>query len=125
MSVELRAISEIPGAGAVPDPRVPLSGRASFARALDEAQGKTPEERAREAAADFVSQTLVLPVLAQMREMNDAAEPFKPTQAEKQFGALLDARLAKDITRASGFPLVDRLARDLLRQQTGGVEVRA
>lgn len=82
-----------------------------------------PEIKARDAASDFVAQTLVLPVLAQMREMNDAADPFKPSSGEKQFGALLDQKLAKEITKASSFPLVDRLARDLLRSQ--GIQPRS
>lgn len=90
----------------------------SFAQALHTAKNKTSaHERARDTAADFVAQTLVLPILTQLRETNDAAGPFKPSSGEKQFGSLLDQRLAKDITRASSFPLVDRLARDLLRAQ--------
>lgn len=75
------------------------------------------EERARDTAERLVAQTLVLPVLRQVRESNEAAAPFAPGEGEKQFGALLDERIAEDITKAAGFPLVDRLARDLLRDR--------
>jgi Rod binding domain-containing protein len=76
------------------------------------------EERlaeARDAASQLVAITFVQPVLQQLRDSNDAAPPFAPTQGERQFRALLDAELAGEITRAAQFPLVDRLARDLLR----------
>tara|TARA_R110000782_G_scaffold13976_14_gene40993 strand:+ start:1470 stop:1862 length:393 start_codon:yes stop_codon:yes gene_type:complete len=105
-----------------------LSGQRSFADALGDArrsqgfearEGRTEEEKAREAAEMLVSTTLIVPVLKQLRESNNAAEPFAPTQGEKQFGALLDHRLAYDIVKASNFPMVDRLARDLLK--SGGV----
>ena len=74
-------------------------------------------DEAREAAEKLVAQTLILPVLKQLRESNEAAPPFAPTEGEKQFGALMDQQIAEDITKAAGFPLVDRLARDLLKQQ--------
>ena len=80
------------------------------------ASAQTPTERARDAAERFVAMTFVEPVLSSMREQNQAAAPFAPNQAEKQFRGMLDARLAEDIVRASNFPLVDRLARDLLRE---------
>lgn len=73
------------------------------------------EEAAREAAENFVALTLVQPVLDLVRETSEAAEPFKPTQAEQQFGGLLDARIASDLVKSARFPLVDRLARDLLK----------
>ncbi|MEO0512094.1 MAG: hypothetical protein AAF108_04265 [Planctomycetota bacterium] len=75
------------------------------------------ETQARRAAEKLVAQTLVMPVLRQIRESNEAAEPFAPSEGEKQFGALFDQRIADDLVRAAGFPLVDRLARDLLRDQ--------
>ena len=75
----------------------------------------TPLEGAREAAQQLVSVALVQPLLKQLRDSSRAAPPFAPTQAEKQFAAIGDATLAQDIARAANFPLVDRLARDLLR----------
>jgi len=105
-----------------------VSGQRSFAEALGDMRNAdrfaaqettTPEERARDAARKLVSTTLVEPILKQARENNRAAAPFAPTQAEKQFGSLLDHRLANDIVSASNFPIVERLAQDLLRK--GGV----
>ena len=73
------------------------------------------EADARDAAEQLVAITFVQPVLQQLRESDGAAPPFAPTQGERQFRALLDAELAREITSAAQFPLVDRLARDLLR----------
>lgn len=103
-----------------------LAAQRSFADALGDArrsvgfearQGRTEAEKAQEAAEMLVSSTLVEPILKQLRESNNAAEPFAPTQGEKQFGALLDHRLAHDIVKAANFPMVDRLARDLLKSR--------
>ncbi len=79
---------------------------------------QTPAERVRDVAEQYVSIALVQPMLKQLRETSNAAPPFAPTQAEKQFRALTDADLAQRIVHAKHFPLVDRLARDLLRQGT-------
>lgn len=75
---------------------------------------QTPEQRARATAEQLVAVTFIQPLLKQLRETNHAAPPFGPTQAERQFGALADADLAQQVTRAAHFPLVDRLAQDLL-----------
>jgi Rod binding domain-containing protein len=80
----------------------------------------TPAERARDVAEQYVAIALVQPLLKQFRETSNAAPPFAPTPAEKQFRALTDADLAQQIVRAKQFPLVDRLARDLLIR--GGVD---
>jgi hypothetical protein len=101
-----------------------LSRQADFAEVLGTADRRLPEHvsdeaAARDAAQRFVAATLVQPILDQIRETNDAAPPFQPTRGEKQFGSMLDARVAMDIVRASNFPLVDRMARDLLTR--GGV----
>lgn len=68
---------------------------------------------ARQAAEDFVSMAFVQPLLAQLRETNDAAEPFAPGPAERQFGEIMDQVLSRQIVRASNFPLVDRIEQDL------------
>lgn len=104
-----------------------LAGQKSFAEALGDIrnaerfaaeESTTAEERAEEAARKLVATTLVEPILKEARENNRAAPPFAPTQAEKQFGSLLDHRLANEIVSASNFPIVERLARDVL--QTSG-----
>ena len=68
---------------------------------------------ARQAAEDFVAMAFVQPLLAQLRETNDAAEPFAPGPAERQFGEIMDQVLSRQIVRASNFPLVDRIEQDL------------
>ena len=90
---------------------------ASFRAMLGQATAEqgTPEERAREAARDLVATTLVRPMLQRLRATNNAWGPFKPTQGESSFRSMLDARLAKDITSSQSWPLVDRIAQDLLR----------
>jgi Rod binding domain-containing protein len=89
-------------------------GAARHAEGLEAREGRSDAARAREAAEKLISTTLVEPVLKQLRESNNAVAPFAPTQGEKQFGALLDHRLAHDIVKSANFPMVDRLARNLL-----------
>ncbi|MEM7623826.1 MAG: hypothetical protein AAF235_11570 [Planctomycetota bacterium] len=72
------------------------------------------EAEARDAAQRLVAVSLVQPLFEQLRETNDAAPPFQQTQAEKQFGALLDAQVSLDIVRKSDWPLVNELARQML-----------
>jgi Rod binding domain-containing protein len=80
------------------------------------AAGATDEARARDAAEQLVTQTFLSPLLKQLRESSDMAPPFAPSPAEKQFRALTDAELAQRIVHASRFPLVDVLARNLLKK---------
>ncbi len=101
-----------------------LHAQRSFAEALSIADRRvdakqSPEEAARDAAEQFVAVTLVQPLLKQLRETNNAAEPFAPGEAEKQFRALHDATLAHEIVSAGHWPLIDRLARDLLQKSQG------
>lgn len=98
-----------------------LTSQRNFAEVMSTAQRRvdakqSPEDAARDAAEQFVSVTLVQPLLEQLRSTNNAAEPFAPGEAEKQFRALHDATLAREIVSAGHWPLVDRLARDLLQQ---------
>jgi Rod binding domain-containing protein len=78
------------------------------------AQGKSRQDQARSTAEQLVAVAFIQPLLKQMRESSTAPPPFAPTQAERQFGSLMDASLAQEIVRAQQFPLVDRLARHLL-----------
>jgi Rod binding domain-containing protein len=80
------------------------------------------EDSATEAARDLVAMTLVQPVLASLRDSSMAAEPFKPGIAERRFGPLLDAEIARQLVTARGFGLVEAVARNL-RGST--MEVRA
>ena len=78
----------------------------------DDAQAG-PSASARQAAEDFVAMAFVEPLLAQLRETNDAAPPFAPGPAERQFGEIMDQVLSRQIVRASNFPLVDRIESEL------------
>jgi Rod binding domain-containing protein len=112
-----------PGAGlSTPTARTGLAREHSaFSRIMSMAERAAgPEDpdaatdaRARDAAEQLVAAVLVEPILKQLRETSQAAPPFAPTDGEKQFRSMLDARLAHEITSGARFPLVDRLARDL------------
>ncbi len=79
----------------------------------------TSADKAREAAEQLVAIGLIQPVLKEFREGNRASPPFAPSPGERQFRALLDAELAQRIARAARFPLVERLAHDLLKRSAG------
>lgn len=83
---------------------------------VDEPVADGPDEQARHIAEQLVSISFIQPMLKQLRATNNAAPPFAPTQAEKQFRALTDADLANQIVHAKQFPLVDRLSHDLLKR---------
>ncbi|MEM7628292.1 MAG: hypothetical protein AAF356_02600 [Planctomycetota bacterium] len=85
-------------------------------RALDRASSASSSQEAREAAESFVAEIFIKPLLASVRDQSNAPAPFAPTQAERQFGGMLDGVIAKDVVRASRLPIVDRLARDLLER---------
>ncbi|MCW5776106.1 MAG: hypothetical protein KIS87_06685 [Phycisphaeraceae bacterium] len=93
----------------------------TFAESLSIAERRQDGKRAsaRETAEKLVAITFVEPVLKRLRESDGAAPPFGPGPGEKQFRALMDARVAHDIVRAARLPIVDRLARDLLRGSVG------
>ena len=99
-----------------------LEQQRDFAEVLSTAERRidraanTPdrETEARRAAEDLVAATLIDPVFKALRESDDAAPPFAPTQAEKQFRALADAQTARQIVRSGGFALVDAVAQRLL-----------
>ena len=75
----------------------------------------TPEAEARVAAEGLVSSTFIEPILKQIRESNTAPPPFGPSSAEKQFSSLLDTNIADEIVHAANFPLVERIANQLLK----------
>lgn len=68
---------------------------------------------ARAAAEEFISATLIEPILKLSRENNHAAPPFGPTPAEKSFGPMLDAEIARNIVARERYGLVDAVARQL------------
>ncbi len=87
--------------------------------------GETDEQLARRSAENFVSMTLIQPLLKQLRSSTNAAPPFAPTDGEKQFQGLMDGELAQRIVRTAQFPLVDRIAKDMMersRRAAGGTD---
>lgn len=89
-------------------------------REIEKIRGKVDPAKVREAAENFVSIALVQPVFKQLRSTNNAAAPFAPTKAEQQFQSMIDARLAQRLVKSSNWPLVDRLAQDMLKKSQGG-----
>lgn len=83
--------------------------------ARDGVSAEAKYEEARTAAEGLVATSFIKPILAQVRESNNTPPPFGPTQAEKQFGSLLDNQLADEIARASQFPIVDRLVEEFTK----------
>lgn len=108
-----------------------LDEQARFASVLSRAHTRVgekatrPQERAREAAQQLVATAFVLPVLKQLRDTNNAAEPFKPNPAEKSFGRLMDTELSQRIVSSRGWALVDRVADTLLKKGGHSKEVEA
>ena len=99
-----------------------LDEQKAFGEVLGLARGTdpdaTPEQKradAREAAEKLVARTFIEPLMRSMRESNQAAAPFAPTQAEKQFRGLMDARVAEAVVHRSDMAIVGRIADDLVR----------
>lgn len=91
-------------------------GRAGVGIPPEGGRRATAQDKARDAAEQLVAVGLVQPVLKELRDSNRAAPPFAPGTGERQFRALMDAEVAQRIVRASRFPLVDRLAQELLKR---------
>ncbi|MBX3379295.1 MAG: hypothetical protein KF805_04320 [Phycisphaeraceae bacterium] len=91
-----------------------------FAEVLGKKTGRqlgVPDEaKIRDAAESFVAVALVQPVFKQMRASNHAAAPFGPNKAEQQFQSLVDARVARHIVHKSNWPVVERVAQNMLKK---------
>ncbi len=92
-------------------------------RTFEAALGQARDLRAsaaspREAAEQLVAVAFVQPLLKMVRDANRSAPPFAPTPGEKMFGQISDVALSQRLVRASRFPLVDRLERDLQGRTT-------
>ncbi len=99
-----------------------IENQASFSSVLSRAQtrpdkaNQSPEQKAREAAEQLVATALVQPVLKQLRETNNAAEPFKPNSAERSFGQMMDTQLSQRIVGSKSWALVGRVAQTLMKR---------
>ncbi len=81
------------------------------------APGSSKEADARTAAQGLVSTALVQPIFKQLRESaSAAAPPFGPGPGERSFRSMLDTTMAQKLVSSQNWPLVDRLARDLLKK---------
>ena len=100
-----------------------------FAELVERARRGAGTNEIRTAAEQLVSATFILPVLTQVRESSMAAPPFAPTPGEKQFGSMLDQKIADEIVRSSRLPIVERLTRDFAARAgihaPGSLEVTA
>ncbi len=75
-------------------------------------------ENAKKVAEEFVAKVFLEPMLKQVRESNQTPPPFGPGPGEKQFASMMDAQRALDLVRSASWPIVDRLAADMTRNQT-------
>jgi Rod binding domain-containing protein len=78
--------------------------------------GRADEGKIREAAENFVAVAFVQPVFKQLRAANHAAAPFGPNKAEQQFQSLVDAQVSKHIVHKSKWPVVERVAQQMLKK---------
>jgi len=123
--VSAKSSEGIPHADLAPDapfeallrPRVRVQHEAKAEASASEPTKDEQDQRkkVREAAEEFVSMALVEPVLAKMRAMNSAAEPFAPGAYEKAFAPFVDSAWSKGIVRAEGWSLVDRVEKWMTR----------
>ncbi len=82
-------------------------GGTGFAAAMGRASASQDREIVRQAAAQLVASTFIMPVLQSMHDSPFLKPPFAPGFAEKQFQPLLDQQVADRLTSAARFPLID------------------
>ena len=82
-------------------------GGAAFSTVLGRASASGDREIVRQAAAQLVASTFIMPVLKSMHDSPFVKPPFAPGFAEKQFQPLLDQQVADRLTSAARFPLID------------------
>ncbi|MDP1663468.1 MAG: hypothetical protein Q8L55_16275 [Phycisphaerales bacterium] len=80
------------------------------------------DQQARQAAEEFVADVFMQPILKQLRSSSiggELAPPLGPGPGEKQFRSLADTQVARQLVRASNWPLVDTLTRTLRSHRPG------
>lgn len=113
-SVSIDSSSRRPGTKAFAE-RLAREASLTDPEAIAEAETRrTMEADAYEKAKEFVAQSLVQPLLKQLRESNNAWGPFKPGQHEKSFSWLIDEQISNRIVDSKNFPVVDRVAETLM-----------
>lgn len=105
--------TQLPGLGAG-------GGSDSFARRLESLLEQDGGERklktVREQSRKLVAEAFIAPILAKVRETNQAAEPFGTTDVEKRFGPIFDRAVADAMVRPDRFPMVQAVERSMLRK---------
>ncbi len=89
-------------------------GGKGFAALLGRASASQDREIVRQAAAQLVASTFIMPVLQSMHDSPFLKPPFAPGFAEKQFQPLLDQQVADRLTSAARFPLIDLITDRLM-----------
>ena len=83
---------------------------------LEQDGGREKLETVREQAQKLVAEAFVAPILAKVRDTNQAAAPFGTTDVEKRFGPILDRAVADAMVRPDRFPLVKAVERSMLQK---------
>ena len=101
-------IDSAPSAGPTSfDAVVAGRGGVGFSTLLDHASETQDRETVRQAAAQLVASTFIMPILQSMHDSPFLKPPFAPGFAEKRFQPLLDQQVADRLTSAARFPLID------------------
>ena len=93
---------------------VSAEGVPSFEEVLARGAGTDQKELIRNESRKLVAEAFIRPLLAQVRDQNNAAAPFGPTDAEKRFGPMIDQVVADSMTRPDRFPMVKAVERSML-----------
>lgn len=96
---------------------VPAEGAPSFEEVFARGAKSDKAEQTeviRDQSRKLVAEAFIRPLLAQIREQNNAAAPFAPGDAEKRFGPLIDQAVADSMTRPDRFPMVKAVERSML-----------
>ena len=117
-STELPSVSD--GAS-----RAPESFADMVARFSSTEKGQQQVETIREESRKLVAEAFITPILAKIRENNQAAAPFGTTDAEKRFGPIYDRAVADSMSRPDRFPMVESVERYMLRRIVPQSEVMA
>lgn len=99
------------------NPRMDQSFAAYVAGIFRDVDTGDPYEVAKAGAQELVATALVLPILQMMRNDPLKSDLFGDSVGERTFGPLLDAEIANSVTRGAHIPLVDALARGLLKRR--------
>ncbi len=117
--------ADLPVLGAAPSELTSVMGGANqppesfadlVARFSATESGEKQVETIREESRKLVAEAFITPILAKIRENNQAAAPFGTTDAEKRFGPIYDRAVADSMSRPDRFPMVESVERYMLRR---------